>query len=64
MQVQLYTQQLVENTILMPTWFCHRDLFTLLGGFDEGGPGTPDDLMFFYAHLSKGGFLAKVREVV
>lgn len=61
MQEQLFTQQLVETTIIAPTWFCDRSVFDTAGPFDEGGPGTPDDLMFFYRHITLGGTLSKVR---
>ncbi|GJP34626.1 hypothetical protein CLOM_g10655 [Closterium sp. NIES-68] len=61
-QVQLYLQQLVETTLIAPTWFCSRQVFKTAGPFDESGPGTPDDLMFFHQHLANGGWLAKVPE--
>ncbi|XP_068622696.1 queuosine-tRNA galactosyltransferase-like [Battus philenor] len=47
-------------TILMPTWFCHRSVFENVGGFDETGKGTPEDLIFFYAHIDRGGTLHRV----
>lgn len=59
-QAQLYEQQLVETTVIAPTWFCHRAVFESAGPFDEGGPGTPDDLTFFYRHLALGGLVSKV----
>lgn len=49
-------------TILMPTWFCHRSVFTNVGGFDETGKGTPEDLIFFHAHIDGGGKLHRVDE--
>ncbi|XP_072938192.1 queuosine-tRNA galactosyltransferase-like [Epargyreus clarus] len=49
-------------TILMPTWFCHRAVYDKVGGFVETGQGTPEDLIFFYAHLDKGGQLHRVDE--
>ncbi|GJP34627.1 hypothetical protein CLOM_g10655 [Closterium sp. NIES-68] len=58
----LYLQQLVETTLIAPTWFCSRQVFKTAGPFDESGPGTPDDLMFFHQHLANGGWLAKVPE--
>lgn len=61
LQEQLFTQQLVETTIIAPSWFCSRSVFHTAGPFDETGPGTPDDLMFFYRHNALGGTLAKVR---
>jgi hypothetical protein len=33
-----------------------------VGGFSEEGKGTPEDLIFFYSHLDKGGKLCKVPE--
>ncbi|CAI5469443.1 unnamed protein product [Closterium sp. Yama58-4] len=59
-QTQLYLQQLVETTLIAPTWFCSRQVFDASGPFHESGPGTPDDLMFFHQHLSHGGWLGKV----
>ncbi|KAH7943766.1 hypothetical protein HPB52_011339 [Rhipicephalus sanguineus] len=38
-------------TVIMPTWFCSRAVFDAIGGFDETGKGTPEDLIFFYKHL-------------
>ncbi|GAQ79374.1 hypothetical protein KFL_000290240 [Klebsormidium nitens] len=61
-QAQLYTQQLVECTIIHPTWFCSRAVYDAVGGYVEEGPGTPDDLIFFYKHLRLGGYLAKVEK--
>mmetsp|Transcript_73178 Transcript_73178/g.136758 ORF Transcript_73178/g.136758 Transcript_73178/m.136758 type:complete len:351 (+) Transcript_73178:111-1163(+) len=57
---QLWLQRFKECTIAMPTWFCGRSVFERVGGFSEAGPGTPEDLIFFYAHLRMGGTLAKV----
>mmetsp|Transcript_82309 Transcript_82309/g.236507 ORF Transcript_82309/g.236507 Transcript_82309/m.236507 type:complete len:394 (-) Transcript_82309:87-1268(-) len=59
---QLKLQRLCECTVAMPTWFCARSLFDGLDGFCEAGPGTPEDLEFFYRHLRAGGSLAKVPE--
>lgn len=47
-------------TILMPTWFCHRSVYDNVGGFVETGQGTPEDLIFFYAHIDRGGELHRV----
>ncbi|CAI5463948.1 unnamed protein product [Closterium sp. Yama58-4] len=52
--------QLVETTVIALTWFCSRQVFDASGPFDERGPGTPDDLMFFHQHLGNGGWLGKV----
>ncbi|XP_060027671.1 UDP-GlcNAc:betaGal beta-1,3-N-acetylglucosaminyltransferase-like protein 1 isoform X5 [Erinaceus europaeus] len=47
-------------TVIMPTWFCSRAWFTHVGPFDEGGQGVPEDLLFFYQHLRKGGGVQRV----
>jgi len=39
----------------MPTWFMARSVYQKVGGFDEGGRGVPEDLLFFYNHLRRGG---------
>ncbi|XP_054545562.1 UDP-GlcNAc:betaGal beta-1,3-N-acetylglucosaminyltransferase-like protein 1 isoform X3 [Talpa occidentalis] len=44
----------------MPTWFCSRAWFSHVGPFDEGGQGVPEDLLFFYDHLRKGGGAVRV----
>ncbi|XP_077612082.1 queuosine-tRNA galactosyltransferase isoform X3 [Crocuta crocuta] len=44
----------------MPTWFCSRAWFSHVGSFDEGGQGVPEDLLFFYDHLRKGGGVVRV----
>ncbi|XP_023718290.1 UDP-GlcNAc:betaGal beta-1,3-N-acetylglucosaminyltransferase-like protein 1 isoform X1 [Cryptotermes secundus] len=61
---QLYHQQYTSYgpTVVMPTWFCERGVFDRVGGFSEEGKGTPEDLIFFYSHLDKGGELCKVPE--
>ncbi|XP_071533180.1 queuosine-tRNA galactosyltransferase-like [Panulirus ornatus] len=51
--MQIYTSH--GPTVIMPTWFCHRDVFQRVGGFNEAGAGTPEDLLFFFTHLQKGG---------
>lgn len=63
-QEQLYTQMYTSHgpTVLMPTWFCSRDVYNKVGGFDEGGKGVPEDLIFFYRHLELGGELFRVDE--
>ncbi|XP_060076510.1 UDP-GlcNAc:betaGal beta-1,3-N-acetylglucosaminyltransferase-like protein 1 [Ylistrum balloti] len=63
-QEQLYTQIYTSHgpTVLMPTWFCSRDVYNKVGGFDEGGKGVPEDLIFFYRHLELGGGLFRVDE--
>jgi len=57
---ELWTRRFCECTVIMPTWFCHREAFTRVGGFSERGRGTPEDLIFFYHHLDLGGRLLKV----
>jgi glycosyltransferase involved in cell wall biosynthesis len=57
---QIYTS--FGPTLLMPTWFCSRELFHKVGGFDETGFGVPEDLIFFYSHLNSGGKLLRVDE--
>ncbi|XP_021096966.1 UDP-GlcNAc:betaGal beta-1,3-N-acetylglucosaminyltransferase-like protein 1 isoform X5 [Heterocephalus glaber] len=47
-------------TVVMPTWFCARAWFYHVGLFDEGGQGVPEDLLFFYEHLRKGGGVMRV----
>ncbi|XP_027968201.1 UDP-GlcNAc:betaGal beta-1,3-N-acetylglucosaminyltransferase-like protein 1 isoform X1 [Eumetopias jubatus] len=47
-------------TVIMPTWFCSRAWFSHVGPFDEGGQGVPEDLLFFYNHLRKGGGVVRV----
>ncbi|XP_033100312.1 UDP-GlcNAc:betaGal beta-1,3-N-acetylglucosaminyltransferase-like protein 1, partial [Anneissia japonica] len=55
-QDQLLTQIYTSHgpTVLMPTWFCSRKVFDNVGGFDESGKGTPEDLLFFIKHLELG----------
>ncbi|XP_078294089.1 queuosine-tRNA galactosyltransferase isoform X4 [Panthera onca] len=59
---QLLTQVFTSNgpTVIMPTWFCSRAWFSHVGPFDEGGQGEPEDLLFFYSHLRKGGGVIRV----
>ncbi|KAM6469808.1 queuosine-tRNA galactosyltransferase isoform 2-T2 [Liasis olivaceus] len=59
---QLLTQVFTSHgpTVIMPTWFCSREWFCLVGRFNEGGKGTPEDLLFFYEHLRKGGRVFRV----
>ncbi|XP_037804568.1 UDP-GlcNAc:betaGal beta-1,3-N-acetylglucosaminyltransferase-like protein 1 [Penaeus monodon] len=51
--LQIYTSH--GPTVIMPTWFCHRNVFDRVGGFSEAGKGTPEDLIFFFKHLQLGG---------
>nr|XP_054312061.1 UDP-GlcNAc:betaGal beta-1,3-N-acetylglucosaminyltransferase-like protein 1 isoform X6 [Pongo pygmaeus] len=59
---QLLTQVFTSNgpTVIMPSWFCSRAWFSHVGPFDEGGQGVPEDLLFFYEHLRKGGGVIRV----
>ncbi|XP_076442714.1 queuosine-tRNA galactosyltransferase-like [Babylonia areolata] len=61
---QLYTQMYTSHgpTVIMPTWFCARKVFDTVGGFDEGGKGIPEDLIFFLRHLELGGRVMRVEE--
>ncbi|XP_068888910.1 queuosine-tRNA galactosyltransferase isoform X4 [Aphelocoma coerulescens] len=61
-QEQLLTQVFTSHgpTVIMPTWFCSREWFFHVGRFDEGGKGVPEDLLFFYEHLQKGGEVFRV----
>ncbi|XP_038633333.1 UDP-GlcNAc:betaGal beta-1,3-N-acetylglucosaminyltransferase-like protein 1 isoform X4 [Scyliorhinus canicula] len=47
-------------TVIMPTWFCSREWLDHIGTFDEGGKGVPEDLLFFYENLRKGGGMFRV----
>ncbi|XP_078138786.1 queuosine-tRNA galactosyltransferase isoform X3 [Centroberyx gerrardi] len=61
-QDQLTTQVYTSHgpTVVMPTWFCSRSWFQRVGPFDEGGKGVPEDLLFFYQSLRRGGGVARV----
>ena len=62
-QEQLQTQVYLSfgPSIVMPTWFCHRNVYDRVeGGFDETGKGIPEDLIFFYKHLDNDGEVARV----
>lgn len=37
---------------------------TRVGGFDETGKGTPEDLIFFFRHLDLNGRVHRVDEVL
>ena len=46
LSLQIYTSN--GPTLVMPTWFCSREMFDLVdGGFSEQGQGTPEDYLFF-----------------
>lgn len=60
---QIYT--CFGPTILMPTWFCTRTIFDKVGGFDQSSSvGVPEDLIFFFRHISLGGSVLRVDEVL
>ncbi|EEC03387.1 glycosyltransferase, putative, partial [Ixodes scapularis] len=58
LEVQVFTSH--GPTVIMPTWFCSRQVFEAVGGFDERGKGIPEDLIFFYRHLDLGGRVVRV----
>lgn len=62
LKLQIFTSN--GPTILMPTWFCHRSVYDRVGGFVETGYGTPEDLIFFNAHIDANGDLHRVDETL
>ncbi|XP_053957923.1 UDP-GlcNAc:betaGal beta-1,3-N-acetylglucosaminyltransferase-like protein 1 [Anastrepha ludens] len=59
--LQIYTAN--GPTVIMPTWLCHRQVYERIPqGFCEHGYGTPEDLIFFYAHLDRGGRVMRVND--
>nr|XP_039262371.1 UDP-GlcNAc:betaGal beta-1,3-N-acetylglucosaminyltransferase-like protein 1 [Styela clava] len=65
-QEQLYTQIYTSNgpSVVMPTWFCHRNVYDKVSGFNEGGKGVPEDYLFFLEHLKLGGKILRVDRVL
>ncbi|XP_014442176.1 UDP-GlcNAc:betaGal beta-1,3-N-acetylglucosaminyltransferase-like protein 1 [Tupaia chinensis] len=63
---QLLTQVFCSHgpTVIMPTWFCSKAWFSHVGPFDEGGQGVPEDLLFFYQHLRRGGGVVRVDQTL
>jgi glycosyltransferase involved in cell wall biosynthesis len=59
---QLYTQAFTAfgPTVIKPTWFFARGVFDRAGPFCEDGKGVPEDLLFFYKHLSVGGKVMRI----
>jgi len=59
---QLILHQYRECTLIQPTWFMSKSWFEKVGGYDpiQGGPGLPEDMVFFHRHLDLGGGLFKV----
>ena len=43
--------------MIQPTWLLHRSVYEAAGPYNETGLGTPEDLLFFYNHLARGGKL-------
>ncbi|GAB0095233.1 UDP-GlcNAc:betaGal beta-1,3-N-acetylglucosaminyltransferase-like protein 1 [Sergentomyia squamirostris] len=62
LKVQIYTSH--GPTVIMPTWFFHRNVFLAVGGFCEEGKGCPEDLIFFLKHLQLGGEVCRVDDIV
>lgn len=61
LMLQIYTSN--GPTIIMPTWFCHRQVYQQVkGGFSEEGKGCPEDLIFFYSHFDNKGLIKRVEE--
>ncbi|XP_060534634.1 UDP-GlcNAc:betaGal beta-1,3-N-acetylglucosaminyltransferase-like protein 1 [Cylas formicarius] len=65
-QEQLNLQVFTSHgpTVIMPTWFCHKDVFVRVGGFFESKKGTPEDLVFFNKHLDLGGKIIRVDDIL
>ncbi|GFO38673.1 UDP-glcnac:betagal beta-1,3-n-acetylglucosaminyltransferase-like protein 1 [Plakobranchus ocellatus] len=63
-QDQLVLQVFTSHgpSVIMPTWFCNREIVDRVGGFDESGKGTPEDLLFFQRHLDMDGTVVRVDE--
>ncbi|VEN35678.1 unnamed protein product [Callosobruchus maculatus] len=62
LELQVFTSH--GPTVIMPTWFCERQVFNRVGGFFESKKGTPEDLVFFYKHLDLGGKILRVDDVL
>lgn len=58
---QFYLQIFTSNgpTLIMPTWFCSRNVVDKVGGFCEQ-KDCPEDLIFFFKHLRLQGKLFRV----
>lgn len=62
--MELYTHQYREVTLVCPTWSMHRSTFERQPkGFIEGASKC-EDLVFFQEHLSAGGTLSRVDELL
>jgi hypothetical protein len=59
---QLYLHRFRCVTLIQPTWFFHRSIWELNGGYEETYPAHPEDMVFFYQHLQRGGKLLKVEQ--
>ncbi|CAG9770939.1 unnamed protein product [Ceutorhynchus assimilis] len=62
LNLQVFTSH--GPTVIMPTWFCHRNVYQRVGGFFESKQGCPEDLVFFNKHLDLGGKVARVDEIL
>ena len=51
-----------EVTIIHPTWFMSREVWEIVGGYDESYPGCPEDMIFFYKWIEHGGKVCKIKE--
>lgn len=67
LQEELYLHQYRECTLILPTWFMARAVFTAVR-FEEVAPSArgqfPEDLVFFNKHLEGGGALHKVEDTL
>jgi len=61
---QLVTQRLRETTLAVPTWALSRATWEAVGGFDGGAANNAEDLLFFYAHLRRGGALHRCEQAL
>eukprot|EP00920_Eleutheroschizon_duboscqi_P041447 GHVT01099581.1.p1 GENE.GHVT01099581.1~~GHVT01099581.1.p1 ORF type:complete len:472 (-),score=54.76 GHVT01099581.1:1397-2812(-) len=60
-QEQLVTSRLRECTLAMPTWFMRRSIYDNCDGFAAiFSYSAPEDLLFLYRHLRRGGALVRV----
>ena len=59
---QLTHQRLRETTLAIPTWAFSSAAWRAVGGFAEDAPNNAEDLLFFYAHLARGGALYRAEQ--
>lgn len=57
---------LIASTNSKLAQFLNYEIFleTRVGGFQESGKGTPEDLIFFYRHLDLGGKIIRVDQTL